>query len=41
MVISIFVYKNKAAKFLGVSENTVRNYMKDNKACKGYIISIK
>lgn len=35
-----FSSKNKAAKFLGVSETTVRNSLKLNKSCKGYTIII-
>ena len=35
-----FSSKSKAAKFLGVSETTVRNYIKKNKCYKGYTIMI-
>jgi len=35
-----FPSKSKAAKFLGVSETTVRNYLKLNKSYKGYVIMI-
>jgi hypothetical protein len=35
-----FSSKSKAAKFLGVSETTVRNFIKLNKSCKGYSIMI-
>ena len=40
-IIRKFPSKNKAAQFLGVSETTVRNYIKQQRACKGYIISIE
>lgn len=29
---------NKAAQFLGVSETTVRNFLKQDRTCKDYII---
>lgn len=35
-----FTSKSKAAKFLGVSETTVRNVIKLNKSCKSYTIMI-
>lgn len=35
-----FRSKSKAAKYLGVSETTVRNSIKLNKSCEGYIIMI-
>jgi group I intron endonuclease len=39
-IIYRFPSKNKAAQFLGVSETTVRNYIKQQRTCKGYTISI-
>lgn len=38
--ITKFSSKSKAAKFLGISETTVRNYIKKNKCYKGYTIMI-
>ena len=36
-----FPYKNKAAQFLGVSETTVRNFIKQQTIYRCYIISIE
>ena len=36
-----FSSKNKAAHFLGVSQPTVHNYIKQQRVCKGYTISIE
>lgn len=36
-----FPSKNKAAQFLGVSETTVRNFIKQERVCKGYTISVE
>ncbi len=40
-IIRKFPSKNKAAQFLGVSETTVRNFIKQQRACKGYTVSIE
>lgn len=39
--ITKFSSKSKAALFLGISEYTVRNYIKQGKPCIGYTIMIE
>lgn len=39
-VVTRFISKSKAAEFLGVSETTIRNFLKQDRICKGYTISM-
>ena len=39
-VVTKFISKSKAAEFLGVSETTIRNSLKQNRTCKNYTISM-
>ena len=40
-VVTTFSSQNKAAQFLGVSETTVRRFIKQQRSCKSYIITIE